>query len=668
MRNLIKLFSAAFILLTANTTIFAQQQEMAWPGPKGVFIFTGNKIPAGHLLYAYQVERMGPDSAWVKIGELRTPASFQQFLDKVNGSKKIFPDQPLPATAKLELLYNKALATGVTDSLTGWKNYPVRMGLGVMYYDDHAANGKFQYRISEMDTARNVVSSVITNTVSMPHTAKFDPIRIDESSRTAKLNYIRWYSAGKNPAPLFQPFRSENGKNIAISGWTSRNSINDTSYYSFTDSVPGAIKAEQFFIVPFDPFGNAGTASEILKTGPDRFSNSRISKVKAGRIPDKYGIRVSWFYNTPKQINNFILYRSENQGKGFREYAKIPSTDTVYHDVNAWPGRTYYYYLKAYDTTGKRFIKSDIVSFTANLPAKPGTPKVTAEAVKGGVKLVVEVNDDKADGVRIFRNDGISEQMIAISQLIPLNGKRTIVFSDTSENLSGRHNYNYQVRSEAKDAGVSELSEKVTAKPLINTPPADPVFIRGSVSDNKISLLWQETSSDDPSITGYQLTRREIKDARDIGQSEDRSLNPGSVSVDINTWSDTLTKQGYIYSYTVQSRDKEGILSPGNARILVSLVKDSPVPPDFIHAKEIWIGKTAIMIEWAEVMFDGFTQIKLYRQSDNQEAEPIATLKPGNTKYVDKIEGKPETYSYFIKTVHSSGIESDASATVKAGK
>ncbi|HNX43151.1 MAG TPA: hypothetical protein PLJ84_03380 [Bacteroidales bacterium] len=668
MRTLIiKLFSVAVILMAVNNRISAQQQDMAWPGPKGVFIFTGDKIPTGQVIYAYQVERTGPDSVWVKIGVLRTPATFQQFLDKVNDTKKIFPDQPLPASAKLEQLFKKALATGTVDSLTGWKNYPVRMALGVMYYDDHAVNGKFRYRISEVDTARKVVSSVITNAVSMPHTAKFDPIMVDESSRTAHLNYIRWYSAGNNPAPLFQPFRFENGKNIAISGWTSRNSVNDTSYYTFTDSVPGAIKAEQFFIVPFDPFGNAGAASEILKTGPDRFTNSKINKVKAGRIPDKYGIRVSWFYNAPKQIKNFIIYRSENKDKGFREYTRVPSADTVYCDVNAWPGHTYYYYLKAYDTTGKRFITSEKAWYTASLASKPGAPKVTAEAVKGGVKLTVDVNDDKADGVRIFRNDGLSEQMIAITQLIPLNGKQTIEYTDSSENLSGRHNYCYQVRSEAKDAGVSELSEKATAKPLINTPPADPAFIRGSVADNKINLLWQEAGSADSSITGYKLTRREMKNFPDNGQAEGH-ISSSPVTVGINTWSDTLTKPGYIYSYIVQSRDKEEMMSPGAARIIISLAKDSPIPPDYIKAKEIWIGKPAIMIEWAEVMYEGFTQIKLFRQSENKEAELIATLKPGNTHYVDKIEGKPETYSYFIKTVHSSGTESKPSATAKSGK
>lgn len=648
-----KVFIFSIILLASVCRANAQDTPQAWPGPKGIFLFTGTGIPAGSPLASYLVERLDASGNWVKVEEVKLPPTFRQFIDKVNQSKTLFPDQPLPAQAKLELLYNRAQQTGTVDSLNGWKNYPVRMALGVMCYDAVASKGVNKYRITQVASGGVSMGTFITNEVVMPYKAVFDSIQVDESSRTSKLNYIRWFSVGKKPASLYQPFRYEDGKSVSISGWTGRTTVNDTSYYTFTDSVAGPIKAEQYFIVPFDPFGNAGTSSEILKVAPDAFTRTKISGIKAGRNPDRYGIRISWRCNSPGQLGKIILYRSESKEQGFKEYSAIQPADTVYLDTQAWPGRTYHYYLKAYDSTGKRFITSDKTWFKAELPKKPAVPSATALGINNGVELTITVDDPKTDGIRIFRNDGINESLTAISDFIPLNGVQVIKYADTSKTLSGRVSYTYQVRSETKGAGVSDLSGKIYARPLKNTPPADPAFIRGSVSDNRIRLIWQDVQASDTAVTGYLLVRKEDKRAAE------------QFSLHLNSWTDSLVAVGKAYSYSVVSLDTKGLKSPGNCRLIVSLVANNPIPPDFIKAGQSSGNQPLTMIEWADVMFEGFIRYNLYRQAAGEEAKLIATLKPGTTRYTDKPERGDVSYTYFITTVHSSGSESSPSEKVK---
>jgi len=661
----LKVFAFSIIILASCSTSYAQETKQAWPGPKGVFLFTGNSIPSGTQLSAYLVERSDASGNWVKVEEVKLPGTFQLFMDKVNQSKAFFPDQPLPAQSKMEALYKKAQLTGTVDSLSGWKNYPVRLALGVMCYDDKVVNGTFRYRITQLDAGHKEIASVITNEVTMPHKAVFDSIRISESSRTAKLNYIKWFSAGGNPAPLFQPFKYENGKSLSISGWTGRTKVNDTTYYSFTDSVAGPLNAEQYFIIPYDPFGNAGISSEILKISPDLFSRTKITRVKAGRIPDRYGIKVSWYCNTTGEINKLSLFRSESKDQGYAEYTSLQPGDTVYYDVKGWPGHTYYYYLKAYDSTGRRFITSDKASFKAELPRKPKTPQLTAKGARGGVEVTVTIDDDLAEGVRIFRSEPPSGQPVAISGLLPLPADRKVVFTDTSENLSGRMTYAYQARNETKGAGVSELSEKAEARPLIDTPPADPAFVRAGVKDNVIDLIWQDARQADTSISTFVVTRKEISPSAGTSGKASQASKSENFRLETNSMRDSLTKSGYSYSYTIKAVDKLNRESAGNCRLIISLAANNPIPPDYIRAKRSGKLQPLVVIEWADVMFDGFSQFTLFKQFAGEEPQLIATLKPGTTRYTDKLESGKPVAGYFIKTVHSSGAESIPSEKVK---
>ena len=116
--SIMKKLALVALFLASHHILPAQENLKAWPGPKGVFLFTGNAIATGKPLSSYLIERSDSNNNWVKVEELKLPATSQEFLDKVNLSKSLFHDQPLPMQAKLELMYNKEKTAATTDSLS----------------------------------------------------------------------------------------------------------------------------------------------------------------------------------------------------------------------------------------------------------------------------------------------------------------------------------------------------------------------------------------------------------------------------------------------------------------------------------------------------------------------------------------------------------------------
>ncbi|HOW30893.1 MAG TPA: hypothetical protein PLP88_04945, partial [Bacteroidales bacterium] len=97
--SIMKKLALVALFLASQNILSAQENLKAWPGPKGVFLFTGNAIATGKPLSSYLIERSDSNNNWVKVEELKLPATSQEFLDKVNLSKSLFPDQPLPMQA-----------------------------------------------------------------------------------------------------------------------------------------------------------------------------------------------------------------------------------------------------------------------------------------------------------------------------------------------------------------------------------------------------------------------------------------------------------------------------------------------------------------------------------------------------------------------------------------
>ena len=376
------IFLAAVLILFIFTGLSAQNLDFARPGPKGIYLFLGKNIPCGKTTSTFRIERRENSGDWKQLAEVKAPVTMIEFTTRIDAAKPLLPAQPQPSQAKLQLLFEKAIRTGTTDSLKGFSlSYPVKLGLGLMYYDAGASSGTgFEYKVTELNTAGQQQNQMISKPIDMPYSASYNDFSLVESSRTEKTVYIKWSSSGSKPAPLFMVHRMENRTPVNVGGTVAHYSMNDTTYYVFQDSLTAsqATQELQYFLTPFDLLGNAGKSSQVVAITNDNFSKAFFMKTRVTKVTEKMGIRVSWHFSDPVTVKSMDIYRSAQPDKGFVRLASLSRDDTVYVDEHIIPNQEYYYYLLANSRNGNRFKQSNTLFSVAYHPDKPLPPTIIA--------------------------------------------------------------------------------------------------------------------------------------------------------------------------------------------------------------------------------------------------------------------------------------------------
>jgi fibronectin type 3 domain-containing protein len=88
-------------------------------------------------------------------------------------------------------------------------------------------------------------------------------------------------------------------------------------------------------------------------------------------------IDLSWAINPETDLAGYDVYRSEQAGTQGTKITSQPLPTPAFTDMNAVPGRTYYYSVTAVDRTGNESAASAVVKATltnGNVPALPPLP------------------------------------------------------------------------------------------------------------------------------------------------------------------------------------------------------------------------------------------------------------------------------------------------------
>ena len=152
--------------------------------------------------------------------------------------------------------------------------------------------------------------------------------------------------------------------------------------------------------------------------------SANVSKVKG-----KYAYKISWHFSDPVTVKNFNIYRSESADKGYVLFGTAAQMDSTLVDSVINFDKSYYYFVKAISRSGKRYKESNAMFALSYFPKKLSVPTlILAEGVPGGVKLIVDKIDPKAEGIRVFRNDGMTLELSAVSGLIKKSDRESINF------------------------------------------------------------------------------------------------------------------------------------------------------------------------------------------------------------------------------------------------
>jgi hypothetical protein len=644
-------------LLIVVTALFiphvsdAQTSQIARPGSQGVFIFPGSYIPCGTAIISYKIERRSADSIWKPLYELKTPASLNGFLSAVDKAKLLLPSQPLPSQQKLQSIYERAKAAGSVDSLKGTiLHYPVKMALGLIFHDSTAKKGSFQYRVSALDKTRKAIETRESDWVSMPYKAVFDEVQLVESSRNEKSVTIKWKSAGNNSSPLFMVHKVEAGKPANAAGITGRYTVNDTTYYTFRDSIKPALadKELQYYMVPFDLLGNAGKPSRVVAITSDDFSKASFRSLTVSKLPDRFGNLINWSFTLNGSLQSFTIYRSEEEGKGFIQLATVPASDSVYTDDRIKPEKNYYYFIQANALHGSRYKQSNKVFASAFSMRKLLPPVISGiKQITPGIEITVDSIDLQATGIRIFRKCG-NEIFTAASDFIAVNGSHAVFIDQLTP--KGSLNCQYTVRAEKPGYGISDLSGEVSLyKVMISNPSA----LRAAFDDTGISLLWADVKKTDSLVKGYIVSRR-----TEEAQADDKQpfiqLSPSTESYISNYFLDRTAAEGSVYTYRIQSAGTEAtVVSPGSL-VTVALQKN-PLPPFGFVSEET---KGGNRLSWVPLVYEGIQTYRIYKAEEGKSPQLLITLPSSVNEYLDKRIPGSGPCRYYITSANEAGTES----------
>jgi len=493
---------------------------------------------------------------WKLVSEIKTPESFDIFKRDFNAAKEYFPSFPTPSDGKLNQIYQKAIASGHVDSLKGLRiSLPVRMVLGILYYDTTAVkHTKYQYRISVIKPNANTRVNLTTDTISFPFYHKFDSIVISSSSYNQTSVTVKWKSTGKNPAPLFMVYKNKYDVPVIAHGTTSRYNVNDTSFYVYTDSVlvTESGRELQYFVLPFDQFGNVGARSQVYLVPLDGFNKGEFTRNQADFSPLLSGVQITWKFSKPSTLKSVEVYRSESANSGFSKLAGLNATDTAYCDKQIWPERTYYYYIQVVAKDGKRTKQSKVMSSTIpgiGVPDKLIPPVLhKVELINEKPCLVIEVNDPTATHIRIYR--GETNGLIDLPRLVKINKRKIVLFSDTSFDVKSMKGHVYAVRNEKEGTRVSTLSHEFILESV--TKIGDLVCIFAFAESDRIELHWDDVIGKDDKYVSYTLARKP-------GAANSRSpLMVIAENLKEGYFVDKNANNGNQYTYELRVLDKTG--------------------------------------------------------------------------------------------------------------
>ncbi len=556
MQKLIKPVIALLIMSGSLISAYSQSAGIVKHGPSGIFIFMGKEIPSGINVSSYKIERSQDSINWEPLAELKIPSSFDAFKKAIDKAKLYFPVQPIPSDDKLTQLYQKAVATGNTDSLKGMRLlFPIRVALGIMYYDTTASkHTTYRYRVNADYPKSKVVQSFVSDTVSFAYSGQFDSISYSESSQTPNSLVVKWKSAGKNSAPLFAVYTFRYGASVPARGITSRYSVNDTTYYVFTDTtiVRQDGKELQFFISPYDQFGNSGKSSQVAIIDYDNFNRATFVRNHIEFMPKLSGVQINWHHTDPVTVKKVEIFRSENEKSGYQKLAETEPGDTTYLDQQIWPEKQYYYYIQAVAKAGNRAKLSEILKAwvpPVSVGTKLNAPVFRHVAVaNNSIRLLIEVNDTTSTHLRIYR--GVKGGLVALPELVKIDRAGIIAFTDQSMVAAENKDMLYAVRNEKDGKAISSLSEQLPV--AVNTDVNEVAYFYAFPSNDKIELYWDDVINRKSEFKSCTL-------ARQYGPANSKSpLIILAENLTGSSYVDTTAQTGNTYTYILSLIDKAG--------------------------------------------------------------------------------------------------------------
>jgi uncharacterized protein len=358
-------------------------------------------------------------------------------------------------------------------------------------------------------------------------------------------------------------------------------------------------------------------------------------------------VKINWASVQSHFVVAYNIYRSFKQDGNFNKIKKIDASEIkdgfVYSDLEGLEDKKqYYYYITAEDDLKMETGPSPVAfAVTRDIPPMPGN-----FVARNGLVKKVEITwqaakEEEVEGYNIYWS---AEKDGQYNLLKKISGREYNSYMDESrgfDNLGDNKTYYYKLRAYNKVAAESQPALAfATTKPR----PQKPVALKGeSQKVKEAPLTWQVNPEKD--INLYHVYR----------STGDRDDFSSVVETDKIQYADKNLKDGTLYRYKIQAKDKDGLLSDFSDIASVT-TKPKPVKPEGLSGR-YEAGKAEL--SWSANKESDIDHYIVYEKVF-MGTEKISEVK--STSYSDGSIVKGKNKVYVISAVDKTGLESEMSA------
>ena len=386
---------------------------------------------------------------------------------------------------------------------------------------------------------------------------------------------------------------------------------------SCTDTTVTAGKTYYYFVAAYD--SKTGRLSAYSEAKSVKVQAAIAAPVITSATSDGKSVSIKW--NAVTAATSYRVYRADSATGAKTQLKTVGTTSCT--DTTVTSGKTYYYFVAAYDSkTGRLSAYSEAKS--VKVQAVIAAPVITS-ATSNGTSVSLKWNAvTDATSYRIYRADSATGTKTQLKTVGTLYGTDTNV-------TAGKTYYYFVAAYDSKTGRLSAYSEAKSVK--VQAAIAAPVITSATSDGKSVSLKWNAVTD----ATSYRIYRA------------DSTTGAKALVKTVGTLygTDTNVTAGKTYYYFVAAYDsKTGRLSAYSEAKSVKVQAAIAAPV----ITKITSNDTSVRIEWEAVA--GATSYRVYRADSKAGAKDL--IKTVGTLYcTDTTATAGKTYYYFVAAYDS---------------
>lgn len=541
------------------------------------------------------------------------------------------------------------------------QDFDVALKAGLGYADKTALAGeKYLYRIVSAVPAKEYKIDSGGVFVGLNDFTPLPPPRQLSATALDKSVLLTWnYELLRFQYNSYFLERSEDGKNFKPVSSLPITSINDKDgkaapVITYIDSTNAAGQTYYYRIQGRNAFGIKGPYSDTVDVKAFE-ALAYIPAITDHKITDEYSVQVDWEIadTAMSKIKSFSLNIAPSIKEAYQIVVKDidPAKRSVIYKSKTPLESSYYFTVSAYPKDGRQPTTSLPILVQGIDSIPPATPKGLKGYIDSfGVAHINWSKNTEADmfGYRIYKATKADEEYSEITtEILPAN-----TFQDSVQLKSLNSKVYYKVVAVDKRYNNSAYSDSLVLKKPDVVPPAPAIFSGYNVSQDKITIEWVPSNSDD--VDYYVLNRSESSDT-----SKFIEVAKVKATEAIQPFVDTRVQAGQTYSYYIVTYDQSGLNSRTEQRLAITATSNvSKIKPK-VSGLDVFKDeqKRTMDIFWVYNEPD-VVEYLVYRAENDAPLTLWTTLK-GNVKTLKDIKVRPGAkYQYAVQAQFANGAQS----------